>query len=142
MAKGTWHAKARKELVFKYEQMGYKTEFSHGDKRIQLSRGPVSRVTFLSGVNIVLLKDDVVAEIMEIQDHGLTPRDVIGMIKATDLCDQCKIEGRVYPLSNVELTIALKRPKPPSKKVEQMQLIKDSLKLDGCLKNFKFEWIY
>ena len=140
MVEKEWHKKARKEIIERYENKGYVVESSHEDKRIRLSRGKLSSDTFLSDADVVLIKDDKIVKVVEIQSTD-TPKELVGIIKTTDLCDQCKIDDEVYDLSDIELIIAMEKPEPNSKKPQQLKLIKDNLKVDGCLKDFNFEEI-
>jgi len=139
MAEGEWHKKVRKELIKKYEEEGYQVESSHENKVIGLYRGEPSRSTFLSDADLVLLKDDSIVKIIEIKDKDITPKNIAGIVTITDMCSLCKINDKPYTLSDIELIITYKKQKDESKKPEQFQLIKESLRLDGCLKSFIFE---
>ena len=66
---------------------------------------------------------------------------MVGTIKTTDLCDRCKIDNEVYDLQNIELLILYRKQEDASVKSDQLQLIKDNLEVDGCLKDFDFEVI-
>ena len=139
MAEGEWHKKVRKKLIKKYEEEGYQVESSHENKVIGLYRGKPSRSTFLSDADLVLLKDDSVVKIVEIKDKDITPKNIVGIVKTTDLCNLCEIDKKPYNLSDIKLTIVYKKQKDESKKPEQFQLIKDNLKRDGCLIDFDFK---
>ena len=95
MTEGKWHRTTRLERIKKYENEGHEVKSSHGNRKISLYRGEPSRITFLSDADIVLLKNDKIVKIVEIQST-CSPKQVIGIIKATDLCDRCKIEDKVY----------------------------------------------
>jgi len=139
LTEGQWHKKVRLKRISKYEKEDYeKVEFSHDKKNIPLFCGEPSNTTHLSDADIVLFKNGKVIKIVEIQST-LSPKQATGIIMATDLCDRCKIDGKPYKLSDVELIIAYKKQVEKSKKPEQLQLIKDNLEVDGCLKDFDFE---
>ena len=142
MSEGEWHKKVRKKLIKKYEKEGFKIESSHEDKTIVLSLGEAHRDTFLSDADLVVFKNNKIKKIIEIQDEKIRPKDIIGIIKATDLCDRCKIDKNKYSLSDVELIIYYPKQEKKSKKSEQFQLIKDNLKVDGCIGVFNFEEDY
>lgn len=140
MAEGEWHKKVRLERIEKYRKKGYEVKSSHGNGKISLYLGKPCRSTFLSDADIVLLKDDKIMIIEEIQST-CSPKQAVGIVIATDLCDTCKVDKKLYELSNVKLVIAYKKQKEKSKKPEQLQLINNNLKLDGYLSSFKFEEI-
>ena len=101
-------------------------------------RGKPSRITFLSDADLVLLKDDSIAKIIEIKDKDITPKNMAGIVTITDMCNLCKINDKPYNLSDIKLIIAYNKQKDKSKKPEQLQLIKDNMEVNGCLKNFDF----
>lgn len=88
-----------------------------------------------------MLKDNNIVKIVEIKDKDITPKNIAGIVTITDMCRICKIDDKPYNLSGIELIIAYKKQKEKSKKPEQLQLIKDNLKVDGCLSDFDFEEI-
>lgn len=138
MVESKWHKKARLDEINYYKKAGYVVESSHEDKKIVMFRDKPSRSTFLSDADIVVINDNNIVKIIEVQ-QTYRPKEIIGIIKATDICNKCKIDNKIYSLSNIELTIILKKEKQKSKKPIQMQLIKDILKLDGCLCSFNFK---
>jgi len=141
MTEGNWHKKVRINLIKKYENEGYRVESSHGDKSIRLYRGKPSDVTFLSEADIVLFNDEHIEKIIEIKDQDITPKIMVGTIETTDLCDRCKVNNEIYDLQSIELLIVYKKQKEASVKSDQLQLIKENLIVDGCLKDFDFEVI-
>jgi len=141
VTEGEWHKKVRLKRISKYEKEDYeKVEFSHDKKSIPLFCGDPSNATHLSDADIVLFENGKVVKIVEIQST-LSPKQATGIIMATALSDRCKINGKPHRLSNIKLIIAYKKQKEKSKKPEQLQLIKDNLEVDGCLKDFDFEEI-
>lgn len=138
MTESKWHKKVRMNLIDYYEKAGYLVKSSHQDKKIVMFRDKPSRSNFLSDADIVLIKDNNIVKIIEVQ-QTYRPKEIVGIIKTTDICNKCKIDNKIYNLSNIELIIALKKGKEMSKKPIQMQLIKDTIKLDGCLRSFNFE---
>lgn len=138
MAEGKWHKKVRLERIEKYSKEGYEVKSSHGNGKISLYLGKPCRSTFLSDADIVLLKNGKIMIIEEIQST-CSPKQAAGIVTATDLCDTCKVDKKLYDLSNIKLVITYKKQKEKSKKPEQLQLINDNLKLDGCLSSFRFE---
>jgi len=138
MVESKWHKKARLNIIDYYKNGGYTVESSHQDKKIVMFRDEPSRSNFLSDADIAVINDNNIVKIIEIQ-QTYRPKEIVGIIKTTDICNKCKIDDKIYSLSNVELTIALKKDKEKSKKPIQMQLIKDNIKLDGCLRSFHFE---
>ena len=95
MAEGEWHKNVRLARIKYYQNKGYEVKSSHSNRKIPLSHGKSSKVTNLSDADIIVLKNDKIVKIEEIQST-CSPKQVIGIIKATDLCDQCKIDGKIY----------------------------------------------
>jgi hypothetical protein len=138
MVEGKWHKKNRKALISRYKQEGYMVESSHENKVIGLYRGQPSRSTFLSDADIILFKDKAIVKIVEVKDRDITPKVMAGIVSITDICDICKIDNKLYKLKDIELIIAYKKQKAKSRKAEQFRIIKDCIKLNGCLKKINF----
>jgi len=140
MTEGEWHKKVRKRIKKEYEDRGCTVKFSHDDKTIALSIGEAHLDTILSEPDVVILKDGIIKRIIEIKYDDILPKIMAGTVVITDICNQCKIDNKPYELSNVFLDIVYKKPVKGSKKREQLQLIKDNLKVDGCLREKKFDF--
>lgn len=141
MNEGEWHKKVRMDLINKFEQEGYQVKSSHGEKSIRLYRGEPSDRTYLSEADLTLFNDGFIVKIVEIKYKDITPKNMVGIVKATDLSDRCKIGKNIYDLQNIELLIFYKKQVDESVKSDQLKLIKENLKLDGCLSGFNFEVI-
>lgn len=139
MTEGTWHEKARNKLIKKYRQNGYEVNSSHMGQKLFLFKDYLRRENILSDVDLAILKDDKIMELVEIQ-QSLRPKEIIGIIATTNLCDKCNINGREYAISEATIKIIVKKQKEKSRKKGQLELIKNNLKLQkGCLKSFQFE---
>lgn len=139
MVEGEWHNSVREKLKERYHNEGFEVISSHDDKKLLLFVDELKSKNCLSDVDMVLMKDGNIIKLVEIQ-QSLRPKEIVGIIAATNLTNKCSIAGDIYPLKDVILTIVLKKQKEESKKSQQMDLIKERLKLgEGCLKWFKFE---
>jgi len=139
MNEGEWHKKVRRKLIQKFEKEGYTVESSHGEKSIRLYHGEPSDRTYLSEADLILFNDSFIVKIVEIKYKDITPKNMVGIIKTTDLCDRCKIGKNIYDLHKIELLIFYKKQLDESVKSDQLKLIKENLKLDGCLSNYYFK---
>ncbi len=138
MVEGDWHEKTRNELIEKYSKEGYKVASSHSGDKIFLFKDSLKRENCLSDVDLVLLKDNKVVTLIEIQ-QSLRPKELIGIISATNLTNKCQIDNNEYLLSDVSLIIVVNKQKEKSRKQYQLDVIKNNLNLqDGCLKSFEF----
>ena len=140
-AEGEEHRRIRKRVtgdVLRHlkdcgKQSAYKVKVAHqkGQGAIALYAGRRANERGMSDADLVILgPDDKVSCIVEVKDKDVTPKNIIGLIGATALCDRAvhKDEGE-HLFDNPALFIVINSSvvdKPSPVKKNQLRFINDS----------------
>lgn len=132
-----WHSNVRNKVVDYLEEKGFDVRTSHkGTGRVPLYCDKVSRSSYTSDVDILVIKNGQVKYIIEIQDR-IRPKDIIGIIGAINISTIYANEENTYPMKDITLFIVTKMQKKSSKKEDQARMIEERFYIiDGCLKKF------
>jgi hypothetical protein len=97
---------------------GIKVFYDHGDSKKPEVCQPTSYMgrryggdATLSAIDIVVVKEKNVLFAVEIEEHKIRPKDIIGDIFGIALCDSIRIKGKRYSnnISKIIIAIALNR---------------------------------
>jgi len=149
ISKGDWHENTLREVVAYLKNNlsdEYKVMRSHTHPKLQIfsceNDEKIGSNNRIADVDIIAVKNEEVKYIVEVQQKGKSPKDIVGIISAINIATQCspykKIGRRnIYPMKNIKLIIVTTNNKS-QKKREQIELIKKKLLVEGgCIKKYK-----
>jgi hypothetical protein len=133
-SEGNVHEEIRSRILDIIDEKGYKHHTGHSGQKWGLFSDRESAETHFSNPNILVLdENNKIISIIEIQDNGVRPKDIIGIIGATSICNKYIDKSGEYQFNNPSLYIVIKDEtlyKEGSKKRQQMDLIKKKLSID------------
>ena len=133
---GEVHKRIRLRILKIIEERGYKCFSGHGaNQDLSLFSDRKSNETHFSDADILVLNgNDKIISIIEIKDKDVQPKEIIGIIGSTSICNRFIDKNNVeYPFNNPTLYIVIKDEilnKRGSKKRLQINLIKEKLSID------------
>ena len=131
---GKVHEEIRLRISDIIKERGYKYLSGHSGQKWGLFSDRESDETHFSSPNILVLdENNKIISIIEIKDKGVRPKDIIGIIGATSICNKFIDKSGEYQFNNPSLYIVIKDEtlyKEGSKKRPQMDLIKEKLSID------------
>jgi hypothetical protein len=133
-SEGKDHEEIRSRILNIIDERGYEYRSGHSGQKWGLFSDRKSDETHFSNPNILVLdENNKIISIIEIKDEGVRPKDIIGIIGATSICNKFIDESGEYPFNNPSLYIVIKDEtlnKVDSKKRPQMDLIEEKLSID------------
>jgi len=132
---GKVHKGIRLRILNIIDERGYKYLSGHSDQNLGLFSDRKSNETHFSDADILVLdENNKVISIVEIKDKDVQPKEIIGIIGSTSICNKFIDKNNVeYQFNNPSLYIVIKEEilnKIGSKKQPQMDLIKERLSID------------
>ena len=133
---GKVHEGIRLRILKIIDERGYKCFSGHGaNQDLSLFSDRKSNETHFSDADILILKgNDKIISIIEIKDKDVQPKEIIGIIGATSICNKfIDKSGGEYSFNNPSLYIVINDEtlnKEGSTKRPQMDLIEEKLSID------------
>ena len=133
---GEVHKGVRLRISNIIEERDYKCFSGHGGyQKLSLFSNRKSNETHFSDADILVLdENNKIISIIEIKDEDVRPKEIIGIIGSTSICNKFIDKNNVeYQFNNPSLYIVIKDEilnKRGSKKRLQMDLIKEKLSID------------
>jgi hypothetical protein len=136
MVEGTEHKRIRERIIKFLKHNKYKCFSGHidSDQDLGLFKDKKGADTHFSDADILILNnDDKIISIIEIKDEDIQPKQIIGIIGATSICNKfIDKNGNEFKFDHPSLYIVIRDEllnKPGSKKKQQMRLIKENLSI-------------
>ena len=131
---GKVHEGIRLRISNIIDERGYKYLSGHSDQNLGLFSDRKSHETHFSDADILVLdENNKIVSIIEIKDEDVRPKEIIGIIGSTSICNKFIDKSGEYQFNNPSLYIVIKDEtlnKIGSKKRPQMDLIKERLSID------------
>jgi hypothetical protein len=131
---GKVHEGIRLRISNIIDERGYKYLSGHSNQNLGLFSDRKSNETHFSDADILVLDgNNKVISIVEIKDKDVQPKEIIGIIGSTSICNKFIDKSGEYLFNNPTLYIVIKDEtlnKVGSKKRPQMDLIKERLSID------------
>ena len=134
-SEGKVHKDIRLRISDIIVERGYKCRSGHSGQKLGLYSDRKSYETHFSDTDILVLdENNKIISIIEIKaGNDVRPKDIIGIIGATSICNKFIDKSGEYQFNNPSLYIVIKDEtlyKEGSKKRPQMDLIKEKLSID------------